>query len=134
MGTLFFLAIYVVFALPIIAALWTLAWLLRKRHVPRTKSIAIFTITATLALTPYATQMATLYVGIVPMGYFIFAMPFEAKGAAVFFFRVYYDFLTIHLVGMTLTGIVSFYVAHKLFPNIAFERDAAKARRPSTLR
>ena len=105
MGTLFFLAIYVVLALPIIAVLWALAWLLRKRHVPRTKSIAIFTIIATLALTPYATQMATLYVGIVPMGYFILSMPFEAKGAVAVFFRVYYDFLTIHLVGMTLTGI-----------------------------
>ena len=113
---MFFLAIYLVLAIPFIAVLAILVWILRKRRVARTKSIAIFTAVATTALTPFATQMASLYVGIAPMGYFILSMPFEGKGAAAFFIGVYFEFLKTHLVGMALIAAASWYVAHKLFP------------------
>ena len=113
---MFFLGVYIVLAIPFMAMLAILAWILRKRRVSRAKSILIFTAAAVLALSPFATQMASLYVGIAPMGYFILAMPFEAKGAAAFFIRVYFGFLAAHLIGMALVAIVSSYVAHKVFP------------------
>ena len=111
-----FLAVYLVLTIPFIAVLAILVWILRKRHVARTKSIAIFTAAAIPALTPFATQMASLYVGIAPMGYFILSMPFEGKGAAAFFIGVYFEFLKTHLIGMALIAGASLYIAHKLFP------------------
>jgi len=114
---LFFLAVYVVLAIPFIGVLATLAWILRKGRVARAKSIATFSAVALLALTPFATQMASLYVGIAPMGYVILSIPFEGDGAAAFYLRVFLEFVSIHLVGMVLIGIASLYVAHRLFPN-----------------
>lgn len=127
MGIIFFIIAYLVFALPFILLLWLLKILLTKTSKNRIEKIVIFSIAAILLLSPFATQMASLFVGAAPIGYFLIEGVFNPK-AMDFSKKVFLDFFNFHIIGIIITTLISIYVSVKMFYNNTLKNDAQKAR------
>lgn len=109
-GILFFGGIYAVLALPFILALRYLLRRLASQGTAPLRGAAICALLGVLLLTPYLTQMATLFAGFVPIGYFILSAPFYPDDSSRLI-EILVKAWRLHVAGMLIVSAVTFTVA-----------------------
>ena len=112
---LFFGLMFVLLSAPFVAALLLLSRALRHFGVSRGLSITAFCILAVMTLPPFVAQMATLFSGFAPIGYFLLSAPFEPNGFSGFISE-YAAHLRLHLSGSFLVLLLSIFISRKFVP------------------
>jgi len=109
---LFFGLMFFLLSTPFAVVLFIVARLLRRFGVSRPLSIALFCVLAVATLSPFVAQMATLFSGFAPIGYFLLSAPFESNGLTGLASE-YAAHLQLHLVGSGLVLLLSLVFARK---------------------